>query len=308
MIQTLLEAGLRKTLQRVVKPMLNARMSVPIQRVLIRQVYHTSTPPKGCRFQRANVGGVSSTLVSHRDCNPVTKSAVLYLHGGAYIIGSSKTHRGIAGHLAMASRSTLVVPDYRLAPEHPFPAALEDATACYQALLEEGYLPTQIALAGDSAGGGLVLALAMRLRDAGLPLPGSLTVFSPWTDLTHTALYEPECEPVLQKAWIDKAAALYCASYSKTMPYISPIYGDLQGLPPLLIQVGSQEILLNDAQRLADRAREYDVDTKLEIYNSLWHVFQVHAGQLDRATEALATAGAHIKTHWAATPTPGGGE
>lgn len=296
MIQTALEIGLRQTMQRVVRPMLSPRIGVSIQRRLIRQAYHSSLPPRGCRYNRATLAGVPVTRVNH---GQPTKSAVLYLHGGAYIIGSSATHRGISGHLAKATGSTVIVPDYRLAPEHPFPAGLDDALATYQALLDEGYPAGQIAIAGDSAGGGLAIALAMRLRDEQLPSPGSLTVFSPWTDLTHTALYDPECEPVLQTAWIEKAARLYCGSYSKTTPYISPVYGDLSGLPPLLIQVGSQEILLNDAQRLADRANNDDVETTLEIYNSLWHVFQVHAGRLDRATDAIATAGVHIN-RWAA--------
>ena len=139
----------------------------------------------------------------------------------------------------------------------------------------------------------------MRLRDKGLPVPASLTVFSPWVDLTQEQLYAPECEPVLQARWTSKAARLYAGQESLTNPLISPVFGDLSGLPPLLIQVGSQEILLNDAERLADAANRDNVQTRLEVFNNLWHVFQVHSGQLDRATAAMETAGEHIRRHLA---------
>jgi len=154
-----------------------------------------------------------------------------------------------------------------------------------------------IALAGDSAGGGLSVVLAMRLRDHGHPLPSSVTCFSPWTDLSEKDLYTPECEPVLHAAWTLKAAKMYANGVPLTHPLVSPVYGDLSGLPPLLIQVGSQEVLLNDARRLAEAAKQEHVETTLEIYNNLWHVFQVHAAQLDRARDALAVAGRHIRHH-----------
>lgn len=296
MLQAALETGLRQTMYRVVRPLLHPAVPTSVQRALIRQAYLASIPPLGCQFEEGVAGGVPVTQTL---CSEPGKHVVLYLHGGAYIIGSPKTHRGITGHLAKFSGAAIVAADYRLAPEHPFPAAVDDAETVYQALLDDGYDPSCIALAGDSAGGGLALALAMRLRDNKLPLPSSITLFSPWTDLTHTQLYSPECEPVLQQRWIEKAAGLYCGREPRTNPLISPVHGDLSGLPPLLIQVGSQEILLNDAQRLADAANRDSVDVTLEIYNSLWHVFQVHAGQLARATEAMVVAGEHIRRHMA---------
>ncbi|WP_341582431.1 alpha/beta hydrolase [Marinobacter metalliresistant] len=296
MLQQLLETGLRQTMNSLVKPVLNPAVPVSLQRRIVSQAYRSSIPPRGARFQKAAVGGVPATRTTYGN-NPY--GAVLYLHGGGYIIGSSATHRGMTGHLAKTSGCSVVTPDYRLAPENPFPAALDDAEACWNGLLEEGYKPEQIAVAGDSAGGGLSIALAMRLRDKGLPLPASLTVFSPWVDLTQEQLYAPECEPVLQARWTSKAARLYAGQEPLTNPLISPIFGDLSGLPPLLIQVGSQEILLNDAERLADAANRDNVQTRLEVFNSLWHVFQVHSGQLDRATAAMETAGEHIKRHLA---------
>lgn len=296
MLQQLLETGLRQTMNRLVRPVLHPAIPVSLQRRIVSQAYRSSIPPRGTRFQKVTIGGVPATRTTfgEKPCG-----AVLYLHGGGYIIGSSSTHRGITGHLARTSGCMVIAPDYRLAPEHPFPAALDDAEACWSGLIDEGYRPDQIAVAGDSAGGGLSVALAMRLRDKGRPLPASLTAFSPWVDLTQENLYAPECEPVLQVRWTSKAATLYAGQEPLTNPLISPVFGDMSGLPPLLIQAGSQEILLNDAERLAEAADRDDVETRLEIYNSLWHVFQVHSGQLDRATAAMETAGDHIKRHLA---------
>ena len=296
MLQHLLETGLRQTMNRLVKPALHPAIPVSVQRALISQAYRSSVPPRGCRFQKDTLANMP---VIRSSFGQASRGAVLYLHGGGYIIGSAATHKGLTGHIAKASRCMVVAPDYRLAPEHPFPAALDDAEAAWLALINEGFSPGQIAIAGDSAGGGLAIALAMRLRDSNQPLPASLTVFSPWVDLTQEALYSPTCEPVLQARWTTKAATLYAGQESLRNPLLSPVFGDFQGLPSLLIQVGSQEILLNDAERLASAARMAGVTTQLEVFNSLWHVFQVHSGQLDRATAAVNTAGEHIKEHLA---------
>lgn len=296
MLQNLLEAGLRQTMARLVRPLLTPSLPIPLQRTLIAQAYRSSIPPRGSRFSTDIIAKVPVTRCQYGEHS---RGVILYLHGGGYIIGSSKTHRGLTGHLAKTSGCEVIAPDYRLAPEHPFPAALEDALAVYQDLLSQGYSAGNIAVAGDSAGGGLTIALALRLKELGLPQPSSLTVFSPWTDLTQSGLYSPECEPVLQAPWTAKAASLYAGQEALTNPLISPAYGDLSELPPLLIQVGSEEILLNDAERLAQVADRDDVDVQLEIYNSLWHVFQVHSGQLERATSALEAAGRHIKSHLA---------
>jgi len=280
----------------LVRPALHPAIPVSVQRTLISQAYRSSVPPRGCRFQTGTLAGLP---VIRSSFGQATRGAVLYLHGGGYIIGSAATHKGLTGHLAKASGCTVITPDYRLAPEHPFPAALDDAEATWLALIDEGFAPGQIAIAGDSAGGGLAIALAMRLRDSNQPLPASVTVFSPWVDLTQEALYSPECEPVLQARWTAKAANLYAGKESLRNPLISPIFGNFDDFPPLLIQVGSQEILLNDAERLAEAARQCEVETCLEVFNSLWHVFQVHSGQLDRATAAVQTAGEHIREHLA---------
>ncbi len=296
MLQHLLEASLRNTTSWLVRPMLNPAVPIGLQRTLTAQAYRSSMPPRGCRFEQDSLAGIAAIRSGFGE---TPEQALLYLHGGGYVIGSASTHRGLTGHLAKASGCEVFTPDYRLAPEHPFPAALDDAEAAWMALIERGFRPEQMAVAGDSAGGGLSVALAMRLRDKGLPLPSSITVFSPWVDLTHSQVYSPEREPVLQLRWTEKCAALYAGTEALDNPLLSPVFGDLRGLPPILIQVGSDEILLNDSERLATTARRDGVSTSLEIYNGLWHVFQIHSGQLARATEAVTTAGNHIRGHLA---------
>lgn len=294
MLQTALEYGFRHTMKYVVRPVLTPYIPIPLQRKLIRQAYRSSMPPRGCTFTRLTLGGVPVLKTSHSKRD---QRAILFFHGGAYIIGSPDTHRGLTGHLAKHSAATVYAADYRLAPEHPFPAAIDDAASVYTALLDSGYEAGNIALAGDSAGGGLALALAMKLRDENQPMPGSLTLFSPWVDLTQSQTYSPECEPVLQTSWTDNAAGLYAGKHSRTEAYISPIFGNFEQLPPILVQVGSQEVLLNDAERVAQRSQQAGTDCTLEIYNDLWHVFQVHAGHLNRATDAVITACMHIRKH-----------
>ncbi len=294
MNQKALEFALRQTMRWLVSPMLKPSVPVRLQRQLISKAYLTSRPPKGCHFQEIEAEGMAINRVSYTE---EPRGIVMYLHGGGFICGSPTTHRGLTGHLAKSSNTMVIVPDYRLAPENPFPAALDDAEKLYRALLDEEHPPGAISFAGDSAGGGLAVALCLRLKEKRIPLPASLTLFSPWVDLSNDHLYSPEQEPLLNRQWIDKAARLYCGPESRANPLISPIHGDLSGLPPMLIQVGSEEILMNDSQRLADAAKRDGVEVTLDIYNSLWHVFQIHAGELDRATRAVDDAGEFIRRH-----------
>lgn len=294
MQQDILQTVLRTTMQALVKPILTPALPVSVQRTLIRQAYRASTPPRRTTFAAGSFQGVPYQQVT---CDPSGRRAILYLHGGAYIIGASDTHRGITGHIARATGCAVFVPDYRLAPEHPYPAALDDALAMYQHLLALDYSPEQISVVGDSAGGGLTIALALSLKAKGLPLPSSLVVMSPWVDLTHQHLHIPDAEPVLQLRWIQNAATLYSNGLPLTDPMISPVYGDLSGLPPLLIQVGSQEILLNDARRLTEKAEADGVSVTLTEHYKLWHVFQIHAGALTEANNAIKAIAKHIEEH-----------
>lgn len=235
---------------------------------------------------------------------PAPDTAVLYLHGGGYTLGSHRTHAALASHLARAGSTTVVVPDYRLAPEHPYPAALEDALKVYGALLDT-YDASRLAIAGDSAGGGLALSLVVALRAAGLPLPAALVLISPWTDLTldggtHQTLRSRD--PMLSARWLRRAADGYRGELSLTDARISPLLADLRGLPPTLVQVGGDEILLDDARRLAERAWAVGVDLRMEIEPGMWHDFQLQAALLQRAAAAVTRIGRFLRHHWTTEP------
>ncbi|EPH0595443.1 TPA: alpha/beta hydrolase, partial [Pseudomonas aeruginosa] len=221
---------------------------------------------------------------------------VLYLHGGAYLIGSPATHRAITTHLARRCAAEVCAVDYRRAPEHPFPAARDDALAVYLALLEAGHSPRRLLLAGDSAGGHLALSLALELKARGLPLPAGLLLFSPWTDLGCQRLHTPAAgDPLLSRAWLESAVRLLLpADAEPGSAALSPLHADLAGLPPLLVQVGEDELLRDDSLRLAQRAGEQGVAVRLQRYAGCWHVFQAHAGVLASADRALDEAAAFV--------------
>jgi acetyl esterase/lipase len=203
---------------------------------------------------------------------------ILYLHGGAYALGSINSHREIVARLARTTKMRGLAIDYRLAPEHPYPAALEDAIAAYLWLLTQGYDPSQIIIAGDSAGGGLALGTLVTLRDAGKPLPAGAVCISPWTDLATTGASiqnKAKVDLILDPDSLEKYAKYYAGEHELTSPLISPLYADPKGLPPLLIQVGTDEILLDDATRFTKNAQESGVDVTLEIWDQMFHVFQM---------------------------------
>ena len=218
---------------------------------------------------------------------------VMYFHGGGYTVGSLTSHAEMMARVATACRAPVLGLDYRLAPEAPYPAAVEDAVACYNRLVDGGLAaPESIVLAGDSAGGGLVLACLLALKAAGKPLPAGAILFSPWTDLTasgESTRTRAELDPMVSAGLLNPMAEAYGASQPLGDPMISPLFGDLSGLPPLLIQVGDHEILLDDSLRLADKARAAGVDVTLEVYPGAFHVFQTMP-QLPESAEALATA------------------
>ena len=202
---------------------------------------------------------------------------VLYLHGGGYCIGSINTHRNLAGRLALAYGGHVLNLEYRLAPEHPFPAAIDDVVAAYAELIELGHDPARIAIAGDSAGGGLTVAALLAIRDSALVMPAAGVCLSPWTDLTQTAstwTTRADADPVVTKAGLDMMAAAYLDGGSATDPLASPAFADLTGLPPLLVQVGDAEVLLDDSVGLRDAAEAAGVDMTLDVWPDMIHVFQ----------------------------------
>lgn len=286
--QRLLAATLRQTMRLLMKPVFHPRVPVSVLRPGLTALASVSRPAAGVERARDSLGGVPAER--HDPASGPGSRVILYFHGGAYCVGSPRTHRGLASHLACASDATVWVPDYALAPEAPYPAALDDAIACYRELLDSGVAPADISIAGDSAGGGLALALAMRLRDEQQPLPARMMLVSPWADLTNAGQHEAvqaEGEVMLSWGQLEKSAALY-AHQQQAEPYVSPLLGDLGGLPPCLIVVGTREILLSDSERLLEAFETAGADAHLVVYEGLWHVFPAHAGMLDSADDAIA--------------------
>jgi acetyl esterase/lipase len=223
--------------------------------------------------------------------------AILYLHGGGYAIGSIATHRYLMQGLSKASGARVLGIDYRLAPEHPFPAAVEDAVTAWRWMLEQGLDPKRCAISGDSAGGGLTIATMVALRDRGLPLPGAAAVLSPWTDLAGTGASvktKAADDPMVNEAGLRMMADAYLAGQDAKSPLASPLYANLAGLPPTLVQVGTAEILLDDATRFAERARAAGVEVKLEAWDDMVHVFQMFP-MLSESARAIETIGAFVR-------------
>lgn len=246
--------------------------------------------------QEVDAGGVVADWVSVGDARP--ERIVLYLHGGGYIMGSRNTHRGLAGRIARAAEARVLLPEYRLAPEHPFPAAVEDATACWHWLVEQGHKPENIAIAGDSAGGGLALCTLLALKSSGETLPACAIGLSPWTDLEGTGpSAQPGAvdDPMLNTDGLRDGGIQYAGNDLRN-PLAAPLHGDLTGLPPLLLQVGTREILMSDSTRFAEKARASGVDVTLEVEDGLIHVWQIFPN-IPEAQDAVGRIGAFIKRH-----------
>lgn len=228
----------------------------------------------------------------HRD------KVILYLHGGGYILGGATTNLGVPLHIGPAVSAPVLSVEYRLAPEHPFPAALDDSLAAYRWLLARGYRGGDIAVVGDSAGGGLALSLVLAAREARLPMPAALFVLSPLVDLSQasdTRRSLAASDPIVVGNSMGRLA-IYAGERDLRDPLVSPVYADLHGLPPLLVQVGTREVLLSDSVRLARRAREAGVDVTLDVWEGMWHVWQEHP-TVPEARQASAEAGRFLARH-----------
>jgi monoterpene epsilon-lactone hydrolase len=248
--------------------------------------------PDDIRVTRTTLGD-RPTLRVEPD-NGRRAGTILYFHGGGWVFGSPETALSLTGHLAARTGFEAYSVDYRLAPEHPFPAAIEDTLGAYRALLDSGGDPSAIAFVGDSAGGGLTITTCLAARDAGLPLPAAVVAFSPGLDATRTGESmdtREALDPIFTRAAVEHTGAMYLAGADPRQPLLSPaVLADLTGFPPLLLQVGTNEILLDDSTRLAARARAAGVDVILDITADVPHVFQSFAGVLDEADEALDRA------------------
>jgi acetyl esterase/lipase len=256
-------------------------------------------PTTSDRFeaQPATVGGIAGEWVRARGCR--NDAALLYLHGGGYMIGSPRSHRHLAGALSVESGIALFVADYRLAPEHPFPAAVDDALAAYAGLLKEGMAPQRLAIAGDSAGGGLTIATLVAARDRGFALPACAVGLSPWCDLSQGGeAYRTRAkrDPIVKKEGLDEMASAYLNGTDPKSPLASPLFADLRGLPPLLLQVGTEEALYDDTVALKARAEEAGVEVSAESWGGMIHVWHIFHPILSEGRDAIARVGRYLKS------------
>jgi epsilon-lactone hydrolase len=256
--------------------------------------------PPDVATEPTTVDGVPAEWVSTPEAHE--DRVVLYLHGGGYVMGSLNSHRDLAGRVSRAAGARVLNVDYRLAPEHPHPAAVDDATAAYRALLAEGYDSGDVAIAGDSAGGGLTVATLVALRDQGDPLPAAGVCISPWVDLEgigDSMTTKADVDPMVQRDPLVRMAGFYLGDLHPRTPLAAPLYADLSGLPPLLIHVGTAETLLDDSTRIAERAREVGVDVTLELWDEMIHVFHAFAPILPEGQQAIEKIGEFLRARWA---------
>ena len=270
------------------------------QRRLLREAVSAQPLPADVTVTAASLGGVPTAEITVDGIEP--RHVVLYFHGGVYVISDAFLAAGLASQVGRRTHAKVISVDYRLAPEHPYPAAVDDALAAYEALLHDGVAPSDIAFAGESAGGGLAIATLVNARDHGLPLPAAAFVMSPYVDLTlagTTMETKHDVDPLLSRELLEPRVADYTAGQDAALGLISPVFADLSGLPPLIIQAGSHEVLLDDAVRLARQAATADVEVTLEITPGCPHVFQAYYPILDEAAAALDRAGELLSAHLA---------
>lgn len=291
-----MRAGVRS----LVRPVLGPRTPVALQRRWLAAVTRPTPPAEGVDVRSGRLGRRPVEILT-----PATGDAgttVLYLHGGGFTTGSPATHRALATHLAAASGATVHVLDYRLAPEHPFPAALEDVLAAFWELLDRGATPDRTAIAGDSAGGWLALTSALWLRDSGDPAPAALGLISPWLDLTGSTWPADRSDAMLRPAWLRRCARDFAGGTDPGAAELAPLDADLAGLPPITVHVGSEEILLEDAVRLTLRARAAGVPVDLRRLDGLWHVAHASAGMVTASTAAVNALGGALAGHLSQVP------
>jgi monoterpene epsilon-lactone hydrolase len=275
-----------------------ADVSIIEQRRLLRELISAQPLPADVTVTSAALGGVPTAEVTIDGTSP--RHVVLYFHGGVYVLGDAVQAAALAAQVGRRTSATVISVDYRLAPEHPYPAAVDDALAAYRAVLDGGTAPSDIAFAGESAGGGLAVATLVNARDHGLPLPAAAYLMSPYADLTlagTTMNTKRDADPLLSPEALRARVPDYTAGQDAALPLISPIFADLTGLPPLIIQAGTHEVLLDDAVRLAGQAAVADVQVTLDITPGVPHVFQAYAPILDEAAAALDRAGQFLSAH-----------
>jgi len=291
---------MRSVIQRILRPKF-ARLgrSVTALRKVDDYLIKWQKVPAGTVVEPVDAGGTSAEWV--RGPGVESGRVVLYLHGGGFVMGSPATHRELVALLSVAGDARMLALDYRLAPEHPFPAAVEDAVHAYRWLLEQGYKARQIAIGGDSAGGGLALQTLLALRDEGVELPAAGFFLSPVTDLVHfdgnSYVTRAKADPLIDLEGTTFFMSHYVGDNDPETPLLAPFRMDLAGLPPLCIHVGDREVLLSDSVRLAERARAVDVEVEIKIWSGMWHVFQGGARWLPEARRSIEEIGRFLKHH-----------
>jgi len=283
------------TIRTTLRPALSPKTPLKLQRFCSDAASAIVLGPRGYKTKKQTIARVPTVHIQPQ----TTQSGlgILYLHGGGYVVGSSKSHTKLAVQIGHAAQAQVWLPEYRLAPEHTSPAAIEDVIAVYKALLAQGQDPKKLVIAGDSAGGGLSLSTAIAIRNAELPLPAALVLLSPWVDLSlsgSTMKTHAAQDAMLSENWLAWCAKNYCGQKSATDPTCSPLYADLTGLPPVLIHVGTEEVLLDDAKRLAEQTEKYGIPTNLKVYDRVGHVFQFHAGILKESNDSIQNIGRFI--------------
>jgi len=270
------------------------------QRRALRELLSAQPLPADVTVTAAELGGVPIAEITVDGIEP--RHVVLYFHGGVYVMGDAALAADLASQVGRRTQAKVISVDYRLAPEHPYPAAVDDALAAYEALLDNGIAPSDIVLVGESAGGALAVATLVNARDHGLPLPAAAFVMSPYADLTlsgTTMETKREVDPLISREALQPRVADYTAGQDAAIALISPIFADLSGLPPLIIQAGTHEVLLDDAVRLARQAATADVEVTLDITPRVPHVFQAYYPILDEGTAALDRAGQFLSAQLA---------
>jgi acetyl esterase/lipase len=284
---------LNKVIERIKSQPQNPSASIEQRRAGMERI--SERVPADVICEKVLAGGVNAEWIAAPGAS--ADRVILYLHGGGYVVGSINTHRAMISRIARASNARALAIDYRLAPEHPFPAAVDDTIAAYKWLLAQGYKPGKIVIAGDSAGGGLTIAALLAIRDAGLPMPAGAVPISPWTDLEGTG------ESVRTRAARDvmvtqenlaHSAKQYYGTHDPKDPLVSPVYANFRGLPPMLIHVGDAEILLDDATRVAKSAKSAGVDVELEVWDDMPHVWHVFAKILPEGQQAIDKIGKFV--------------
>ncbi len=253
----------------------------------------------GVRVQPDEINGLYAEWLTPKE--HMDGKLLLYLHGGAYVVGGCDMHRQMVSHIARAGRIRTFLPEYRLAPEHKYPAAIDDAVGVFRSLLTTGMQAEDIIFAGDSAGGGLTVATMLALRDAGDPLPAAAVLLSPFLDVTgsgQSMQTRAGLDPWFQEKDLSIIADHYCEPHQQRFPLVSPVFADIEGLPPMLIQVGDHEILLSDSERLVDQCVAAGIDVEFEIWPEMWHVFQMFTRKMPESHKAINRIGSYIQSRF----------